>query len=1590
MGGGLLQLVAYGVQDIIITGNPQITFFKIVYRRHNNFAMESIEQTFEGKVGFGKKLSCTISRNGDLLNNIYLEIDLNLIRKIRSSNPIQDSTESNESNESTISTEIEWAKISNSNTLDLVYFISEPEADNERFYEVMDAMNDGVSYYVNLVNPFDRSVNKYNIFKKFLFYYRQGYRTFLTQCYSSILSVLNEAFNNIENYDPSVNLEEILFLDTSSTAINLIKADGSISDRNIYINRMVSNDSLSLKILSNKFNSEISNYDQVISVYVNDAYGKPFHNTYKTLSTDIGMQYTSFTENQLIEATEYINNSSNKIYVLVVLFTEKLDIFLNNLNTGKQIKLIFTETVNFSQRIIDTPHQLDIFNEYNGEFYQFVGSNPSSTYIHKFLPKKINGSTRTYLTIDCLNIIYNCVNYKAQIDTIHQKLLNITDYYYGLSGNCRINRENYDRDITTYTSCMISIKTKNDDTYLNDPFPYIISSQFHEGNQYIKIGDNKGIFVNPNRIYFFSNFFVKEIAINNNLITEDQTIGDIYGLGDIVYIVIDEEIENEEQNTTLSPLLDINYREGSAKSTTGVESLEDSNNEVSNLVTISENVTDSTFSRLTTLAEMNLPSEVPVSVNGDASVILMNGATEYLNEKKVAKTVAAAALTTAIAELVTATAELTTAEGAQDPDILYYQLAEDDARETVEKAEKTLQEAVAAVANANDWVEQITANDTTASGTNVTEDKSSSPLFLARAAPSASAELDLYVHGKLDTRFTEILAQSISKLLKHPERKYPDIESLIGIIQRQKYNVSDYDLCFSLLLTYLNAHKLLFQDTDSGRNNKNLSLKNLNKSIILLTRFITDLESEPKPWTKLGRIPGILLGFDTDLISSLSPEAAKILFLDQKTNKKEGLKMWKEYTRLRGTTLNYLSYDDVAVQLQVNLKLMRDTANDTLKTIDQTNINDFRFTDLFTIKKLKKYFSLTVINNAFKEVNKILSNQEETNSTVYKTWKSNVDGPEIIHNEQQQYYHGNGVSTVTKLSNTVNIMRLILKYNVRLDPSVELQKTARATFIQRIENESQSSKYKKLEIRYIQPTSGVGGIQYKFEHQIDIDTSNENNKSFIDVIVEDEDDNVIYTNTTDSSYPVIRGCNNEDAPNYKWMMDDHGNFIYNPDINFHKAEDEIINTTLSTTTRVDNKNLLTIDLKINGYSKDYTIYLIKQMVNNNTILEEEISVGDPVWVQYFKEELHYDSYPKDLPRRIDYSRNNYTEPEINPDSSIQKVWNDLRRNVNQEEIIRSLKDTANNLPDFPVSRLTATINSNIINNINEVCVTLKGIESGEYVVVIESNNIPSFLVKDDQDTVKNSLSPPDVQWHNKEVVSVSRQCSISTSWQESFKMNLSLYGNTQNVNKWGHPYGCISFDLLNQHPSYDYYYQINKKITHDNGDINLLFDLDKKETENQRSGKIVKINNKHESVKITNLFAGLYTINIYTNANGTNLVAKSQKAIYQPFMIKNQGKLKNSIELLKQKYYVLTVNVYGGLSSQDNELTYLWTFPRNLKIPNYKNTVRSRKKLPRISRSQIILTDEEINNYLKYVQCIITDGEENQLLINNNGCELLE
>ena len=76
MSGGLIDLVAKGIEDIFLINNAQITFFKTIYRRYTNFSIEPIPVPFINKPNFGKKTSCIILKNGDLIRKMQLVITL--------------------------------------------------------------------------------------------------------------------------------------------------------------------------------------------------------------------------------------------------------------------------------------------------------------------------------------------------------------------------------------------------------------------------------------------------------------------------------------------------------------------------------------------------------------------------------------------------------------------------------------------------------------------------------------------------------------------------------------------------------------------------------------------------------------------------------------------------------------------------------------------------------------------------------------------------------------------------------------------------------------------------------------------------------------------------------------------------------------------------------------------------------------------------------------------------------------------------------------------------------------------------------------------------------------------------------------------------------------------------------------------------------------------------------------------------------------------------------------------------------------------------------------------------------------------------
>ena len=94
--GSLLQLVATGKQDVYLTGNPQISFYKVVYRRYTPFSIESCRMYFEGSPNFGQRITCLVPRFGDLLGPLFLDVALPPLQRavngVCPSNPATDLT----------------------------------------------------------------------------------------------------------------------------------------------------------------------------------------------------------------------------------------------------------------------------------------------------------------------------------------------------------------------------------------------------------------------------------------------------------------------------------------------------------------------------------------------------------------------------------------------------------------------------------------------------------------------------------------------------------------------------------------------------------------------------------------------------------------------------------------------------------------------------------------------------------------------------------------------------------------------------------------------------------------------------------------------------------------------------------------------------------------------------------------------------------------------------------------------------------------------------------------------------------------------------------------------------------------------------------------------------------------------------------------------------------------------------------------------------------------------------------------------------------------------------------------------------------
>ena len=159
MGGGTLQLVIQGGQDIYITGNPEKSFFKSVYRRHTNFSIECVEQVHQGKIVNDEfTLNYTIKKGGDLLSKMHFEIDL----------PQQTMSNSISGNYCHYSNTTAFAFLKH-----LSFSIGEKVIDEHdgRYYDIINDLrhqNGGIDYIVNRREPNNEMINNPDAVKMFI------------------------------------------------------------------------------------------------------------------------------------------------------------------------------------------------------------------------------------------------------------------------------------------------------------------------------------------------------------------------------------------------------------------------------------------------------------------------------------------------------------------------------------------------------------------------------------------------------------------------------------------------------------------------------------------------------------------------------------------------------------------------------------------------------------------------------------------------------------------------------------------------------------------------------------------------------------------------------------------------------------------------------------------------------------------------------------------------------------------------------------------------------------------------------------------------------------------------------------------------------------------------------------------------------------------------------------------------------------------------------------------------------------------------------------------------------------------------------
>ena len=285
MTGGLIQIVAYGTADIFLTGMPQITFFKLVYRRYTNFAIENIVQRFSGTQNFGNTISCTIDKIGDLVSKMYLQVTLPDVM-LMNPNYISDYTQQDAYEISNLQTQYNEFKI----IINYIY----------TFYRELNSYIIGINQNISLTNLFARVEQITNVY-----YTSQAYSNLKMQYNSTYnrLNLINTFLpgNNFYNSEGSYLYDGSSFRNVRLSDIDIIKiiANYKISSfsSSAQLVSQINNDLFSYVSNTSQIDKflykNIQNYQKLHLNYENYKFAwvqKIGHQIIKTLSLEIGGQ----------------------------------------------------------------------------------------------------------------------------------------------------------------------------------------------------------------------------------------------------------------------------------------------------------------------------------------------------------------------------------------------------------------------------------------------------------------------------------------------------------------------------------------------------------------------------------------------------------------------------------------------------------------------------------------------------------------------------------------------------------------------------------------------------------------------------------------------------------------------------------------------------------------------------------------------------------------------------------------------------------------------------------------------------------------------------------------------------------------------------------------------------------------------------------------------------------------------------------------------------------------------------------------------------------------------------------------------------